>query len=52
MAVRLQDLKTRTTQEARLVVENWRKWQAATIWLQKARPVVARVKSRALQNGK
>ncbi len=52
MAVRLQDLKTRTTQEARLMIEKWRNLKAATILLQKATPVVARVNSKALQNGK
>ncbi len=51
MAVRLQDL-TQTTQEARLMIEKWRKWKAATIWLQKATPVVARVNSKALLMGK
>jgi len=52
MTARLQDLKTRTAQEARLMIENWRNWKAATIWLQKAMPVVAAVKSKALLMGK
>ncbi len=52
MNVRLQDLKTRTTQEARLMIEKWRNLKAATILLQKATPVVARVNSKALLMGK